>query len=43
MMAYDQAETLNKIMFSILVAILFTIRIYSNSVHCLPKINQIYK
>jgi len=24
-------------MFSIIVAVLFAIRIYSNSVHCLPK------
>jgi len=35
-MAYDQAETLNKIMYSIFVAILFAIAIYSNSVRCLP-------
>jgi len=33
MMAYAQAETSNKIMFSITVAVLFAIRIYSNSVH----------
>jgi len=36
---------LNKIMFSIIVAILFAIRIYSNSMHCLPKffiLNQIF-
>jgi len=26
-------------MFSIIVAVLFAIRIYSNSVHCLPKNN----
>ena len=30
------AETSNKTMFSIIVAVLFAIRIYSNSVHCLP-------
>jgi len=33
MMAY----ALNKTMFSIIVAVLFAIRIYSNSVHCVPK------
>ena len=31
------AETSNKILFSIIVAALFAIRIYSNSAHCLPK------
>jgi len=29
-MAYELVETLNKLMYSILVAILFAIRIYSN-------------
>jgi len=36
MMAY--ASALNKIMFSIIVAVLFAIRIYSNPAHCLPKL-----
>jgi len=27
----------NKIMFAIIVAVLFAVRIYSNSVHCLPN------
>jgi len=36
-MVYAQAETSNKIMFSIIVAVLFGIRIYSYSVHCLQK------
>jgi len=39
MMAYAQAETLNKIRFSIIVAILFAIRICSNSLHFLRKRN----
>jgi len=34
MVAYDSAETLNNIIFSKFVAILFTIRIYSKSVNC---------
>jgi len=38
MMAYDLAETLNQIIFSIIVAILFTIVTHSNSVHYLPKL-----
>ena len=37
MMAYDSAETSNKIMCSIIVAMLFAVRIYRSSVHCLPK------
>jgi len=38
MMVYDEAEMLNKIMFPVSVAILFAIKIYSNSVHCLPML-----
>jgi len=37
MMAYDSAETLNKIMCLIFMAILFAIWIYGNSVHCIAK------
>jgi len=33
MMAYAYAETSNKTMFLIIVAVLFVIKIYSNSVH----------
>jgi len=36
-MGYEQAETFNKIMYSIIVAILFAIRIYSNSTYFLPR------
>jgi len=35
--ASHPAETSNKTMFSIIVAVLFAVRMYSNSVHCLPK------
>jgi len=35
-LAYAYAEMSNKVMFSIIVAVVFTIRIYSNSVHCSP-------
>jgi len=42
MMAHASAETLNKIMFSIIVAVLFAIRICSNSVHCLPKVGYVF-
>ena len=35
--ASHPAETSNKTMFSIIVAVLFAVRRYSNSVHCLPK------
>jgi len=34
-----EGETLNKIMYSIFVAVLFAVRIYSNSVHCIPKMS----
>jgi len=30
-------------MFSIIVAVLFAIRIYSNSLHCLPKVKHCFQ
>ena len=36
-MAYAYAETSNKTMFSIIVAVLFVIKIYSNYVHSFPN------